>query len=470
MNGEAKQTVLVVDDTPENIDIIVGLLKDIYKVKAAPSGERALAVIAKKLPDLILLDIMMPVMDGYEVCEKLKKNNETKDIPIIFLTAKTDIADEVKGLDLGAVDYITKPISPPVVLSRVKTHLSLKYAQQSLLEKNQTLEKTLGDLKTAQDHLIQSEKLAALGQLVAGIAHEINTPLGAIKSSVETLDTSFNILKSDFLKLVSKLTPEELDLFFEILNPNSPRTPLTLVEKRKAAKELAAQLKEKGVSLGTMESKSLIDLGLQNRADYILPMLQHQEKESIQKFLHLFSNMNTGINNISIASEKAAKIVFSLKTFAHFDQGGEKTNTHIHENLETVLTIYHSQIKQNVKLIEHYGVISPFMGYPDELTQVWTNLIHNALQAMNNQGELTIKTAENEGNIHVSISDTGPGIPDDIKERIFEPFYTTKPAGEGSGLGLDIVSKIIKKHQGSISVETRPGEGTTFTVTLPIEN
>ncbi|MBT3260200.1 MAG: GHKL domain-containing protein, partial [Deltaproteobacteria bacterium] len=109
------------------------------------------------------------------------------------------------------------------------------------------------------------------------------------------------------------------------------------------------------------------------------------------------------------------------------------------------------------------------MGYPDELTQVWTNLIHNALQAMKNQGDLTVKTIENDGIIRVSVSDTGTGIPEEIRGKIFQPFYTTKAAGEGSGLGLDIVSKIVKKHNGTIDFESEIGTGTTFTVSLPVD-
>ncbi|MBT4090752.1 MAG: response regulator, partial [Deltaproteobacteria bacterium] len=142
MTEAERQTILVIDDAPENIDVLAGLLKTKYKIKAAPSGEKALAVISKGLPDLILLDIMMPEMDGYEVCRRLKAEATTRDIPVIFLTAMTSADDEVKGLELGAVDYITKPINPSVVLSRVKTHLSLKQAQQELIENNRTLENT----------------------------------------------------------------------------------------------------------------------------------------------------------------------------------------------------------------------------------------------------------------------------------------------------------------------------------------
>lgn len=123
----AKQTVLVVDDAPENIAVITSLLKDLYKVKIATSGKKALQIaFSPDQPDLILLDIMMPEMDGYEVCEHLKSDPQTLNIPVIFLTAKSDVDDEMKGLEMGAVDYITKPISPPIVLARVRTHLRLK--------------------------------------------------------------------------------------------------------------------------------------------------------------------------------------------------------------------------------------------------------------------------------------------------------------------------------------------------------
>ncbi len=468
MNGDQKQTVLVVDDTPENIDVIVGLLKENYKIKAAPSGEKALASVSRGLPDLILLDIMMPEMDGYEVCRRLKADKATRHIPVIFLTAKTEVADEVKGLHLGAVDYITKPISPPIVLSRIKTHLSLRQAQLALVEKNKTLQSTLEELKTAQDQLIQSEKLAALGQLVAGIAHEVNTPLGAIKSSIETIDASLRAVISGLPTLAAGLSGEELSLFCELLQPDPQRFALTFSEKRKVAKVLVAQLQDLDVSVGIAESKNLVDLGFQDRLHHFLPLLQHSEKETILKSINLFSNLKTGVGNISIASEKATKIVFSLKTFAHFDPSGEKVEMRIQEGLDTVLTLYQNQIKQNVKLIEDYRATSPLLGYPDELTQVWTNLIHNALQAMKNQGELTVKTDENDGQIRVCIRDNGPGIPEEVRDKIFQPFFTTKPAGEGSGLGLDIVRKIVDKHDGSIDFESELGKGTTFTVVLPI--
>ena len=160
-----KQTILVVDDTPDNLTLMSGLLKDQYKVKVAHNGEKALRVAASETPpDLILLDIMMPGIDGYEVCRQLKANPLTRDIPVIFLTAKAEIDDERMGLELGAVDYITKPISPPIVLARVQTHITLKASADFLKDKNVFLEQEV-EKRTAEVMAIQDVTILAMASL-----------------------------------------------------------------------------------------------------------------------------------------------------------------------------------------------------------------------------------------------------------------------------------------------------------------
>ncbi|QTN27493.1 hybrid sensor histidine kinase/response regulator [Rhodoferax sp. AJA081-3] len=178
----ALKTVLAVDDTPENLAVVNALLRGLYKVKVASNGEHALAIAAAAVPDLILLDIMMPGLDGYEVCRRLKDDPATRDIPVIFLTAKSDEAGEQQGFDLGAVDYITKPISPPLLLARVKAQLSLKEARDAL-ERRNAEDKRRFELAMAQ----QVELNALKSSFVSMTTHEFRTPLTTILSSQELL-------------------------------------------------------------------------------------------------------------------------------------------------------------------------------------------------------------------------------------------------------------------------------------------
>ena len=157
-------TILVVDDTPANIDVVKGVLSEGYFVQAAINGEMALKIVQKKKPDLILLDIMMPGIDGYEVCKRLKSDATTYDIPVIFLTAKAEVEDETKGLDLGAVDYITKPISPPILKARVKTQLELKLARDYLERENEILEEKVIE-RTRHMEELQDVTMVAMGSL-----------------------------------------------------------------------------------------------------------------------------------------------------------------------------------------------------------------------------------------------------------------------------------------------------------------
>ncbi|GFE67775.1 ATP-binding protein [Chroococcus sp. FPU101] len=342
--------------------------------------------------------------------------------------------------------------------------------EQKVIERTQELTQTLETLKTTQQELIQSEKLAALGQLIAGIAHEINTPLGVINSSIGNIRYFFGQNLKPFLDFWDTLSVEHrTDLLALIEKVSQPSNPLSTREQRQLKKTLITELEQHQINNASNLAKILINLGIYQQINPWLSLLKTFEGEQLLKTAAEFANIQTSINNIATATERASKVVFALKTYARYDQGGQKIQADIIQSIETVLTLYQNLLKQGVEVIKHYPEELPQIWcYPDELNQVWTNLIYNALQAMDFQGTLTIKVRNQDHRLFVSITDSGKGIPEEIIPRIFEPFFTTKPSGEGSGLGLHIVRQIIEKHQGEVEVSSKVGK-TTFTVALPID-
>jgi predicted ATPase/signal transduction histidine kinase/tRNA A-37 threonylcarbamoyl transferase component Bud32 len=335
-------------------------------------------------------------------------------------------------------------------------------------ERTQELSQALEDLRATQQELIQSEKMAALGQLIAGIAHEINTPLGAIRASINNITQALSDSIHQLPQLLRELSTEQQDLFFAFTQQAfQPKSPLTSREERQIRRKLINELEEKGLEDVDEVADTLVDIGLYQDIDAFIPLLTAINSELILQVAYDLATQQTNSQNIETAVEKASKIIFALKSYARYDHTGQAVKTNLVESLNVVLTLYHNQLKHGIELITNYQEIPEIMCYPDELNQVWTNLIHNAIQAMNNQGQLDIVVFSQAEQIIVQITDSGVGIPAEIKDRIFEPFFTTKGAGEGSGLGLDIVRKIINKHHGNIVVESQPGK-TTFSIFLPI--
>ncbi len=341
-------------------------------------------------------------------------------------------------------------------------------SQQQAESAQQQATKALHDLRAAQTQLIQSEKMASLGQLVANVAHEINTPIGAVKSSGKKIADALENTLMSMSTLFQMLDQKHRDLFIHLTSHvKAPTEALSTREERAITRAATLQLEQAGIGKARHRAAILVQLRAQSDLDNYLPLLRHADCDFILDTAYGIALIINSTGNINTAVDRVSKIVFALRSFSRTDSSGEMIEANLQEGIETVLTIYQSQIKQGAELVRQYEDIAPLRCLSDELNQVWTNLIHNALQAMTQQGKLTLGIRRVGDAAVVSIGDSGCGIPEEIRAKIFEPFFTTRAAGEGSGLGLDLVKKIVDKHKGHIEVESEVGVGTTISVYLP---
>ncbi|HAK89511.1 MAG TPA: peptidylprolyl isomerase [Nitrospiraceae bacterium] len=540
--NETAMKILIVDDEPPIVKLISSIISRYgYAFETAVNGIEAIEKAKTINPDAILIDVLMPEMDGIEATSILKKNPKTMHIPIISFSQIGDNETKIKCLNAGANDFLSKPVDPAELIIRLKNIILLKKAEdikarnevlmetintvesakkeweltmdcisdivmlinvkdtilrcnkilssmtgksydelvgmkwqdvlkesgftfkikppatieyshpsgkyfvydiyylkeletstyaavitlhditerkqaEDILEhKNEELETAYGDLKAAQSQILQQEKMASIGQLAAGIAHEINNPVGFVMSNLNTLQKYTDKI-NEFVKIQS----DSLEDAAKGLG----------IEGAKITGEIAEHKKSRKLDYIAGDSVNLI-------------------RESLE------------------GMERIKKIVQDLKSFSRVDEAERKT-ANINEGIESTVNIVWNELKYKATVKKEYGDIPPIKCNAGQLNQVFMNILINAVHAIEEQGEIIIKTRHEDNNIFISISDTGSGIPADKINRIFEPFFTTKEVGKGTGLGLSIAYDIVKKHNGDIIVESEVGKGTTFTVRIPV--
>lgn len=396
-------SVLVVDDNPTNLKVLLNVLEDEQlRVRIAKSGEDALQKLQRSLPDVILLDVQMPGIDGFETCRQIKANPATEPIPVIFMTALNAVESKVQGLKIGAVDYITKPFQQEEVLARIDVHLRLRKTQLQLL---------------------QTSRQAAIGQLAAGVAHEINNPISFIYGNL-------------------KHTQDYVTQLLEVI----------------AAYEEQGQF----ASLETDDDELDLDFIRQDIPELMQSMLNGTQRiKELVGSLQNFSRLNE-------AEWKTAQVTDGIES------GLVLLSDRLRPQTSTV---------PEIQIIKDYALAPLIPCYPALLNEALMHLMINGIEsleakliqvgnALSFQPQLTLTTHINiEQNILlITVQDNGIGIPLPVQEQMFDQFFTTKKQGQSMGLGLPICRQIIEqKHQGKLTYASQPGVGSRFTIQLPCE-
>lgn len=391
--------VLVVDDSHAVLDSLQLQLGDIgLTVNTASDGESCLRAIASDPPDIVLLDIIMPGIDGYETCLQIKQSPAGRDLPVVFMTSLEEVADKLRGFEVGGADYLHKPFDIADLAARLRVHLLLR-------QRNQELAQAMARLLRSEK-LLLSGKLAAAGQLSAGIAHEIANP-------------------SQFAGL--------------------------------AAQQLQGELAEVHAFLRTLAGDDA-------------------DAEVLAAIESRFSRLQELAGTIREGTARVHAIAQDLRVFARRDDEAMRL-ARLAPILAATVSLVRAQFRHDLDIELELRDDPELRCSPSRIGQVLMNLLVNACQAVMQQraqsgpdyrGRVGIVCARHGERLDIVVSDNGCGITAEVKAHIFDPFYTTKPAGEGSGLGMALAHAIVRDHRGELHIDSSPGEGARITLSLPV--
>ncbi len=495
--------IVIVDDDPFQVQLLVGILEqENYHTIGTYDNSNALEDIFRIQPDLILLDLIMPKIDGFQICQRLKADPRTESIPVVFVTAKKDQATESRGFELGAVDYITKPFNPIIIKARIRTHLELKRHRdrlEHLLQKRTAerdkseaqfqdlVEKSLVGIAIVQDRQVVYQN-PELRRTINNFAEKIQQqdfsfvyPEDLAKLKLiyqQLLDRTTNSVEAD-IRICSKDNCDGGNAFkwvncrgsnFNYQGNDALLINLVNITHTKELEKLLLN-RNKMASLGRIASGMAHEIRnpLTGITSYLYTLEQLCELETLlPKDVDLMKQI---VAQLKLASHKVDAVIKRVLDFSR-PAAPKMAPININQCLNNVLDLTAVTMrKSGIKVVSDLSVELPqCFGDMALIEQVFLNLLQNAgraLQVQKKDKMIRVVTRTLANSIIVTISDSGPGVPDDIKEKIFDPFFTTN--SDGSGIGLSIAGRIVADHNGTLTQNTGSLGGAQFEVTLPIE-
>jgi signal transduction histidine kinase len=410
---EHDRRILIVDDEESVRKLFAAYLEETYTCETAADAQEALDMLAREPFALVLTDMQMPGLGGIELLRKIVEHYP--DTAVIMISGVDRTQRVIDAIRVGASDYLLKPCELDVLAFSIERALGRRMLlrnarryKKDLELRNAELAQQKGELVRLQAQMVQSAKMASLGLLAAGVAHELNNPAGFIYSNV------------DLLRQYVERLERCLFAYDELTLPNQDADRIAKIKA---------------------------DIDYDNIVN---------DLESIMADCHL-------------GAERIRDVVQNLRLFSRLDES-EIKQVDLNECIEATVRLLSRYYKSGrISLWRDYGELPLVNCYAAQMNQVWMNLLVNAAQAIEDDGTVRIQTISNGKTVSVSVTDSGKGISPENLKKIFDPFFTTKPIGEGTGLGLSISHGIVEKHRGTIAVDNIPGEGTTFTITLPVD-